>query len=77
MTMAEDLDQLKDDVRELKDLLGETNHISHVVLACQHDMKVFSAAMGAVNIALDEMRARVDTTHSIITSRDRVEACVS
>ena len=32
------------------------------------------AAMDAVNVDLDEMRARVDSTHSIITSRQRVEA---
>ena len=31
------------------------------------------AAMDAVNVDLDEMRARVDSTHSIITSRQRVE----
>lgn len=30
--------------------------------------------MDAVNVDLDEMRARVDSTHSIITSRQRVEA---
>ena len=29
--------------------------------------------MDAVNVDLDEMRARVDATHSIITSRQRVE----
>lgn len=33
----------------------------------------FTAAMDAVNVDLDEMRARVDATHSIITSRQRVE----
>ena len=32
--------------------------------------------MDAVNVDLDEMRARVDATHSIITSRQRVEACL-
>ena len=32
--------------------------------------------MDAVNVDLDEMRARVDSTHSIITSRQRVEAGV-
>merc|ERR1711865_719775 len=31
----------------------------------------------AVNVDLDEMRARVDSTHSIITSRQRVEATVT
>merc|ERR1719169_152629 len=33
--------------------------------------------MDAVNVDLDEMRARVDSTHSIITSRQRVEATVT
>merc|ERR1712151_777392 len=31
----------------------------------------------AVNVDLDEMRARVDATHSIITSRQRVEATMT
>lgn len=31
-------------------------------------MEDFTAAMDAVNVDLDEMRARVDATHSIITS---------
>lgn len=34
---------------------------------------ISEAAMDAVNVDLDEMRARVDSTHSIITSRQRVE----
>merc|ERR1712060_357244 len=42
-TMAEDLDQLKYDVGELKDLLsnnkGEVNHIRRIVLACERDME--------------------------------------
>merc|ERR1712232_298002 len=80
-TMAEDLDQLKYDVGELKDLLsnnkGEVNHIRRIVLACERDMEDFTAAMDAVNVDLDEMRARVDSTHSIITSRQRVEATVT
>merc|ERR1719446_35367 len=70
-TMAEDLDQLKYDVGELKDLLGnnkgEVNHIRRIVLACERDMEDFTAAMDAVNVDLDEMRARVDATHSIST----------
>ena len=33
--------------------------------------------MDAVNVDLDEMRARVDATHSIITSRQRVEATMT
>merc|ERR1712176_897428 len=78
---AEDLDQLKYDVGELKDLLsnnkGEVNHIRRIVLACERDMEDFTAAMDAVNVDLDEMRARVDSTHSIITSRQRVEATVT
>merc|ERR1719401_868625 len=40
-------------------------------------MEDFTAAMDAVNVDLDEMRARVDSTHSIITSRQRVEATVT
>merc|ERR1712193_438641 len=80
-TMAEDLDQLKYDVGELKDLLsnnkGEVNHVKRIVLACERDMEDFTAAMDAVNVDLDEMRARVDSTHSIITSRQRVEATVT
>ena len=39
--------------------------------------KDFTAAMDAVNVDLDEMRARVDATHSIITSRQRVEATMT
>merc|ERR1711924_255921 len=42
-TMAEDLDQLKYDVGELKDLLsnnkGEVNHVRRIVLACERDME--------------------------------------
>merc|ERR1719393_58064 len=33
--------------------------------------------MQEVNVDLDEMRARVDSTHSIVTSRQRVEATVT
>merc|ERR1719398_569409 len=40
-------------------------------------MEDFTGAMDAVNVDLDEMRARVDSTHSIITSRQRVEATVT
>ncbi|CAE8728892.1 unnamed protein product, partial [Polarella glacialis] len=80
-TVAEDLDQLKYDIGELKDLLtnnkGEVNHIRRIVLACERDMEDFTAAMDAVNVDLDEMRARVDATHSIITSRQRVEATMT
>jgi len=65
----------------LKDLLsnnkGEVNHIRRIVLACERDMEDFTAAMDAVNVDLDEMRARVDATHSIITSRQRVEATMT
>merc|ERR1719217_643560 len=80
-TMAEDLDHLKYDVGELKDLLnnnkGEVNHVRRIVLACERDMEDFTAAMDAVNVDLDEMRAHVDATHSIITSRQRVEATMT
>ena len=44
----EDVDQLKFDVGELKDLLtnskGEVNHIRRIVLACERDMEDFTAA---------------------------------
>merc|ERR1719231_272523 len=80
-TMGQDLDTLKYDVGELKDMLngakGDTAHAKRIVLACERDMEDFTAAMGAVNVDLDEMRARVDSTHSIITSRQRVEATVT
>merc|ERR1719217_834989 len=80
-TIAEDLDALKYDVGELKDLLnnnkGEINHVKRVALACERDMEDFTAAMDAVNVDLDEMKARVDSTHSIVTSRQRVEATVT
>merc|ERR1719169_269140 len=33
--------------------------------------------MDAVNVDLDEMRAKVDSTHSIVSSRQRVEATVT
>ena len=56
---------------------GEVNHIRRIVLACERDMEDFTAAMDAVNVDLDEMRARVDATHSIITSRQRVEATMT
>merc|ERR1719163_744167 len=69
------------DVGELKDLLqstrSDTAHVKRVVLACERDMEDFTAAMDAVNVDLDEMRARVDSTHSIVTSRQRVEATVT
>merc|ERR1719161_3512701 len=69
------------DVGELKDLLqstrSDTAHVKRIVLACERDMEDFTAAMDAVNVDLDEMRARVDSTHSIITSRQRVEATVT
>jgi len=78
---AHDLDQVKYDVGELKDLMNgsknDTAHVKRIVLACERDMEDFTAAMDAVNVDLDEMRARVDSTHSIITSRQRVEATVT
>jgi len=51
--------------------------VKRIVLACERDMEDFTAAMDAVNVDLDEMRAKVDSTHSIITSRQRVEATVT
>lgn len=69
------------DVGELKDLLSSARtdaaHVKRIVLACERDMEDFTAAMDSVNVDLDEMRARIDSTHSIITSRQRVEATVA
>merc|ERR1719456_1504152 len=80
-SLAHDLDALKYDLGELKDLVSTTKsdhaHVKRVVLACERDMEDFTAAMDAVNVDLDEMRARVDSTHSIVTSRQRVEATVT
>mmetsp|Transcript_54626 Transcript_54626/g.130358 ORF Transcript_54626/g.130358 Transcript_54626/m.130358 type:complete len:799 (-) Transcript_54626:91-2487(-) len=80
-SVVRDLDAVKYDVGELKDLLGgtknDTAHVKRIVLACERDMEDFTAAMDAVNVDLDEMRSRVDSTHSIITSRQRVEATVT
>lgn len=80
-SVVHDLDAVKYDVGELKDLLNgqknDTAHVKRIVLACERDMEDFTAAMDAVNVDLDEMRARVDSTHSIITSRQRVEATVT
>merc|ERR1719235_1977396 len=80
-TISHELDAVKYDVGELKDMLnaakGDTSHVKRIVLACERDMEDFTAAMDAVNVDLDEMRARVDSTHSIITSRQRVEATVT
>merc|ERR1719440_2053023 len=80
-SISHDVDALKYDVGELKDLVngakGDTAHVKRIVLACERDMEDFTAAMDAVNVDLDEMRARVDSTHSIITSRQRVEATVT
>eukprot|EP00913_Durusdinium_trenchii_P022497 g21134.t1 len=56
---------------------GGSQCVKRIVLACERDMEDFTAAMDAVNVDLDEMRARVDSTHSIITSRQRVEATVT
>jgi len=78
---SHDLNAIKFDVGELKDMLSgtknDTAHVKRIVLACERDMEDFTAAMDAVNVDLDEMRARVDSTHSIITSRQRVEATVT
>merc|ERR1719482_1961618 len=80
-TLSREVDTLKYDIGELKDLLtgakNDTAHVKRIVLACERDMEDFTAAMDAVNVDLDEMRARVDSTHSIITSRQRVEATVT
>merc|ERR1719274_388586 len=69
------------DVGELKDMINNTRsdtaHVKRIVLACERDMEDFTAAMDAVNVDLDEMRSRVDSTHSIVTSRQRVEATVT
>mmetsp|Transcript_114696 Transcript_114696/g.228219 ORF Transcript_114696/g.228219 Transcript_114696/m.228219 type:complete len:796 (-) Transcript_114696:154-2541(-) len=80
-SVVHDLDAVKYDVGEIKDMLNgqknDTSHVKRIVLACERDMEDFTAAMDAVNVDLDEMRARVDSTHSIITSRQRVEATVT
>merc|ERR1712048_770567 len=80
-SVAHEVDAVKYDVGELKDMLNgtksDTAHVKRIVLACERDMEDFTAAMDAVNVDLDEMRARVDSTHSIITSRQRVEATVT
>merc|ERR1719392_378596 len=80
-SLSHDVDALKFDVGELKDLLNttrsDTAHVKRIVLACERDMEDFTGAMDAVNVDLDEMRSRVDSTHSIITSRQRVEATVT
>merc|ERR1719506_3170616 len=80
-TISHELDAVKYDLGELKDMLnsakGDTAHMKRIVLAAERDMEDFTAAMDAVNVDLDEMRARVDSTHSIITSRQRVEATVT
>ncbi|CAE8643324.1 unnamed protein product, partial [Polarella glacialis] len=80
-SLAHDLDAVKYEMGELKDVLSgaknDTSHVKRIVLACERDMEDFTAAMDAVNVDLDEMRARVDSTHSIITSRQRVEATVT
>merc|ERR1712048_1234038 len=80
-SVAHEVDALKYDIGEVKDILNgtknDTAHVKRIVLACERDMEDFTAAMDAVNVDLDEMRARVDSTHSIITSRQRVEATVT
>merc|ERR1719253_1902203 len=79
--VAVDMNALTFDVGEMKDLLqstrSDTAHVKRIVLACERDMEDFTGAMDAVNVDLDEMRARVDSTHSIVTSRQRVEATVT
>merc|ERR1719222_1483866 len=79
--MLHDFDAVKYDLGELKDVVNgaksDTAHVKRIVLACERDMEDFTAAMDAVNVDLDEMRARVDSTHSIITSRQRVEATMT
>lgn len=80
-SLAQDVDTVKYDIGELKDILHGTKNdqsqVKRIVLACERDMEDFTAAMDAVNVDLDEMRARVDSTHSIITARQRVEATVT
>merc|ERR550514_715168 len=59
--MSQDVNALKYDMGELKDLItnarNDTNHVKRIVLACERDMEDFTAAMDAVNVDLDEMRA--------------------
>merc|ERR1719194_217379 len=79
--VAVDMNAVKYDIGELKDMINNTRsdtaHVKRIVLACERDMEDFTGAMDVVNVDLDEMRARVDSTHSIITSRQRVEATVT
>jgi len=80
-SLSHELDSVKYDMGELKDVLqnakSETATVKRIVLSCERDMEDFTAAMDAVNVDLDEMRARVDSTHSIITSRQRIEATIT
>jgi len=80
-SLSHELDSVKYDMGELKDVLqsakAETAQVKRIVLSCERDMEDFTAAMDAVNVDLDEMRARVDSTHSIITSRQRIEATIT
>lgn len=68
-------------MNEVNDLMhttcDETNYLKRLVQSCERDMEDFSAAMDAVNVDLDEMRSKVDSTHSIMFSRQRIEASVT
>lgn len=52
-------------------------HLKRVLLACERDMEDFRSSMDAINVDLDEIRANVDSTHSIMTARQRAEANLS
>ena len=52
------------DILTLSDILSLGHFLLHTSTACRQ-------------VDLDEMRARVDATHSIITSRQRVEATMT
>lgn len=79
--LLRDIATLKYELGEVKDMLRgarvDTSHVKRIALAGERDMEDFTAAMDGVNVDLDEMRARVDATHSIVTSRQRVEATVT
>merc|ERR1719197_12877 len=59
-SLAHDLDAMKYDIGELKDMVNgsksDTAHVKRIVLACERDMEDFTAAMDAVNVDLDDMQ---------------------
>jgi len=72
---------LKYQIKEVNGLLlscqDDMENTKRMAQSCEREMDDFTGAMDAMNVDLDEMRAKVDATHSIITSRQRVEATVT